>query len=286
MNHFQFDVTPAYISKRPSQICKSPYMADICFHDDDPNITHLAHSPSLGCSGLTDKNCSVFVTPISSQTTKSKHRISFSVINESWENENFQTIVCTYPQIAEQIIEHSLQFNLLKHLRASSFQPQTKIGHSRFDFSGIDTNGTEFIAEVKTVPIADYHNVNKKMKTQMIKNNTFYNRHPYQKIAFFPDGYIKPSKDATPKPQSERANKHILELTHIKQSSPKRTIMFYVVQRNDFSSFNISQLDPIYRENVHLALKAGVEIYIITMHWKYENNSITGSIINQQPYSM
>ena len=33
-------------------------------------------------------------------------------------------------------------------------------------------------------------------------------------------------------PQSERANKHILELTHIKQTT-QRTLMMYVVQRSD-----------------------------------------------------
>ena len=65
-----------------------------------------------------------------------------------------------------------------------------------------------------------------------------------EKVAFFPDGYIKP-KDVGKKPQSERANKHILELTNIKENSNNRTIMFYVIQltragKNNLHSFSRS----------------------------------------------
>lgn len=279
MNHFQYNVQLAHILKRPSQSCKSPYMADVSLHNE-PELTQLAHSPSLGCSGLTDKDCTVLVTPITSQNTMSKCRITFSILNESWENKQYQTIVCTYPQIAENIIEHAFKHNLLQNLRVSSFKSQTKIGNSRFDFTGVDDNGVEFIAEVKTVPIADYHNVDKKIKKQMIQNNSFHH-HPMQKIAYFPDGYVKPSKDKTPKPQSERANKHILELTSIKQNTNKRTIMFYVIQRNDSTSFTISNIDTVYQESVRLAKLAGVELYTIQMGWKYENDIVSGSIINE-----
>ena len=50
----------AYIEKRPSQHCRSPYVADInilCL--DEPFI---AHAPALGCCGYADKGKYVYVS--------------------------------------------------------------------------------------------------------------------------------------------------------------------------------------------------------------------------------
>ena len=267
------NVIHAIVEKRPSKICKTPYMADIIIEESE----YLAHSPSLGCSGLTDKECNVLVTQINSKNTKSSHKIQFSIVNEIWKNENYENIVCTNPQIAENIIENALKKNALKNIKAKEFKGQVTFENSRFDFAGIDENDIEFIIEVKAVPVADYHNVSKQDKKKMVKNNTFVDKSPKDKIAIFPDGYIKPSKE--PKPQSERANKHILELTNIKQNSKKRTIMYYVVQRHDANSFVISDLDPIYKENVKLAKENGVELYYIQMQWVKNGNSVIGNIV-------
>ena len=274
--HFE-NLYQGNILKRPSAICKSPYMADVLID----NSECLVHSPSLGCSGLTNKDSFVFLSKIHSKNTKSSHRIEFSKVIETWNNVDYEHIVCTNPQTAEKIIEHCLENNILECIKAQSFQSQVTFENSRFDFAGIDENETEFILEVKSVPVADYHNVCKKTKNQMLKNNTFIDKHPKNKIAIFPDGYIKPSKE--PQPQSERANKHILELTSIKQNSNKRSIMMYVVQRSDASSFVISDLDPIYKENVKHAQENGVEVYFIQLEWTFssEHNSIIGNIINE-----
>ena len=277
----EFPVQIAHVVKRPSKICKSPYMADIIIDDNE----YLAHSPSLGCSGLTDKDCHVYVIQNNKNTnTKSTHKIMFAQVYETWESNTYSSIVCTHPQIAEDIVSHALQNNLLNNIKAASFQSQVTFGNSRFDFSGIDDTGNEFIIEVKCVPVADYHNVSKQVKKNMIKNNKFYDKHPSEKIAIFPDGYVKPSKDKTPRPQSERANKHICELADIKKSQDIRTIMIYVVQRADSNKFVISDLDPVYKNNVHIAQENGVEIYYIQMEWKCENNIMKGNIIGEYTY--
>ena len=270
------NIIPAIVTKRPSKICKSPYMADIIINEEE----YLAHSPSLGCSGLVDAEKQVFVTELSSKNTKSSHKIMFSLVSEMWEGELYNSLVCTHPHIAETIVEHCLKENLFDFLKVKNYKSQVTFENSRFDFCGVDDNDIEFILEVKSVPVADYHNVNKQTKKKMIKNNSFVDKHPKEKIAIFPDGYIKPSK--VPIPQSERANKHILELTNIKQNTNKRTIMVYVVQRSDANMFVISELDTIYKENVKIAKENGVELYYIQMHWKYENNKIQGNIINTQ----
>ena len=276
------DLVTGTITKRPSKVCKSPYVADMALTEKQEV---LVHSPSLGCSGLTDSDSFVFVSPINTQGTRCTHRIEFSKVTENWEDRTYDTVVCTNPSVAEKVIEHLLKNNLLKCLQTSGQEDNVKgqvtIGDSRFDFTGIDSNGVEFIAEVKAVPSAGPHGpLDKKDKVKMVKEGRYYTKHPKEKIGFFPDGYIKP-KDVGKKPQSERANKHILELTNIKENSNKRTIMFYVIQRDDVISFDISQLDTIYRENVKKAQESGVELYAIQMKWVYENGNMFGYFINE-----
>ena len=280
------NLTTGTVTKRPSKICKSPYMADVTLVD---TREALVHSPSLGCSGLTDSGSFVFVSPVSTKGTRSSHRIEFSQITEEWEGCTYNTIVCTNPAIAEYIVNHLLVNDLLKGVKTTDqgdkVKGQVTIGDSRFDFIGVDSDGVEFIAEVKTVPVAGPHGaVEKKEKAKLIKEGRYYTKHPKEKTAIFPDGYIKP-KDVGKKPQSERANKHILELTNIKKNSNKRTIMFYVIQRDDATQFDISKLDPIYRENVKKAQENGVEIYAIQMKWVYDNGTMFGYLIGEERLS-
>lgn len=283
----QFEnLIPATIVKRPSKVCKSPYMADITLDDTDSNTEYLAHSPSLGCSGNTDSGSHVLVSTMSNTKCKSSHKIQFSLSTEVYNYELFNTIVCTNPQIAENIIHECLSNNTLQYLKASQFKSQTTVGGSRFDFTGVDENDIDFIAEVKTVPIAVYHNVSKQEKKKMIKQGTYYSKHPNDKIAIFPDGYIKGSTKGSPKPQSERANKHILELTEIKQNSNKRAIMIYVIQRSDASEFRISDLDPIYKSNVKIAQTQGVELYAVQLRWTLTDDTASGSIIREFPLQL
>ena len=277
------NLTTGEVTKRPSRICKSPYMADVILTN---NKELLVHSPSLGCSGLTDSGSFVFMSPVISQGTRSSHRIEFSQITDEWNGVTYNTVVCTNPAIAEHIVNHLLVNDLLNGVkttgRENKVKGQTTIGDSRFDFTGIDSDGVEFIAEVKAVPSAAPHGpLEKKEKANMMKEGRYYTKHPKEKTAFFPDGYIKP-KDVGKKPQSERANKHILELTNIKENSNKRTIMFYVIQRDDVTQFDISKLDPIYRGNVKKAQESGVELYAIYMKWVYDNGVMIGYLIEEK----
>ena len=59
--------------------------------------------------------------------------------------------------------------NYIKELQnIKSYKTQTKIGKSRFDFSGVDENGVEFILEVKNVPCAYYENVGSEKERKKI----------------------------------------------------------------------------------------------------------------------
>ena len=52
----------AVVVKRPSLKIKSPFVADIQFKQQDD--TYLAHTPSLGCCGLADKDANVLMIKV------------------------------------------------------------------------------------------------------------------------------------------------------------------------------------------------------------------------------
>jgi len=136
---------------------------------------------------------------------------------------------------------------------------------SRFDFTGVDSNGIPFIMEVKNVPLADYEDITAKDR----KDKCYDDRPLNSKVAYFPDGYRKKSSD----PVSPRALKHIRELTIIKKESKIRCIMCYVIQRTDVDRFQPSIIDPEYREAVKIAIETGVEIITLVVNWTKEGEA-------------
>lgn len=255
------------IIKRPSKFIKSPYVADVIPIGLDAEI--LAHTASLGCCGLADTNATVLMSLVptpknkknNTDKLKCEYRVYLSVIREK----NTEIIIGIHPKLAEDITESALKQNYLSKLQnIKSYKRETSIFvegkvDSRFDFSGIDENGVPFIMEVKNVPLADYEDITAKDR----KGKFYDDRSVDSKVAYFPDGYRKKSKD----PVSPRALKHIRELTIIKKESITRCIMCYIIQRTDVNCFQPSIIDPEYREAVKLAIEAGVEIITMVVKW-------------------
>jgi DNA-binding sugar fermentation-stimulating protein len=265
------------IIKRPSLYIKSPYVADVSI-DDETKI--IAHTASLGCCGLADVNASVLLT-ISSNNKKSvpknkanlrcTHTIYLSILkfNDDCCREQ---IIGIHPKLAETLVENALNKNLLKKLinvrrykRETSIYIKDKVD-SRFDFTGVDSDGIPFIMEVKNVPLADYEDVSIVDRKKM----DFTGRDINSKVAYFPDGYRKKTTDTV----SPRALKHISELTTIKRESAIRCIMCYVIQRTDVNRFQPSVIDPEYRNAFKLALESGVEIITMVVSWNREGEAI------------
>ena len=84
-----------------------------------------------------------------------------------------------------------------------------------------------------------------------------------QKISYFPDGYRKNKGDVV----SERALKHINELSEVTISKIIRPIICFVIQRTDSSSFQASNIDPTYKEAFNQAIKKGVEVIVLVVEW-------------------
>ena len=265
------------VIKRPSKLCKTPYVADIL--PINSAIEVLGHTASLGCCGLADQGASILMAPITKINNKKEHQtcqysVLLSIIKEPGKKMEEEIIVGIHPKLAEQLTEIALKNNLLQKLQfIKSYKRETVIYvegkvDSRFDFSGIDCDGIPFIMEVKNVPLADYEDISAKDK-KLLGENPYCDREFDTKVAYFPDGYRKKTSD----PVSPRALKHIRELTLIKKQSKTRCIMCYVIQRPDVNRFQPSIIDPEYREAIKEGIEAGVEIITMVVKWTREGQA-------------
>jgi DNA-binding sugar fermentation-stimulating protein len=258
------------VIKRPSQLIKTPYVADILPFGQESTV--LAHTASLGCCGLADATATILMSPISKTNVKKdklscEYRVYLSLVREKCN----ELIVGIHPKLAEDLTESALKNNLLSRIpNVRTFKRETTIYvegkvDSRFDFSGIDCNGVPFIMEVKNVPLADYEDITAKDRKKKCYDDFEYN----SKVAYFPDGYRKKTTDTV----SPRALKHIKELTLIKKESKTRCIMCYVIQRTDVNRFQPSIIDPEYREAFKEAVASGVEIITLVIQWTREGEA-------------
>jgi DNA-binding sugar fermentation-stimulating protein len=276
MLHKLNDLLLVKVISRPSKVCKTPYVADIELGDG--SIVQ-AHCASLGCCGLCEKDCYVYASPIKSNCAQSKSKVcSYKIYLAKFYEEKViakQLITNTQligidPKLAETLVENALTQNYLKSLNnIKTYKREVCLLNSRFDFAGIDEDGKYFVLEVKNVPLADYADVCSSVRKKMIKCGDFANIAINEKISYFPDGYRK-KKDAV---VSERALKHINELSEISESKIIRPIICFVVQRTDVTSFQASLLDPIYKEAFNDAIKKGVQVIVLVVMWNAEGEA-------------
>lgn len=255
------EVCRGEIVNRPSKKCKTPYVADVRIEMDQDEVKEiLGHSPSLGCCGLADKGATVLMTKTSGSAKQPvcSYRIDLAIYKE----DDNEIIVGINPKMGETIAEEALKQNCIACLQnVKSYTREVKIMNSRFDFAGIDVNGTPFVLEIKNVPLADYVDVPKKDREHCLAQLEHKNFH--EKIAYFPDGYRKNSTDVV----SPRALKHIQELEEIAITGKVRAILCFIVQRNDVKQFQTSNIDLIYKAAVYKASQNGVEIITVQVEW-------------------
>ena len=258
---FYKNLQEATIIKRPSTSCKTPYVADIIYTND--KIQTMAHTPALGCCGLTDNNSIVCISEKENPKTCT-HTVELSIINEK----NTEIIIGCNPKMAEKLFEKCLNMNFiecLSHIR--EYKREMTFMNSRFDFWGRDKNNIEFICEIKNVPLAAYEDI----PLKEYKKNDYSKRNVNSKIAYFPDGYRKKKGDVV----SPRALKHIQELESIKlqKGNNIRTIICFVIQRNDIVSFQASNLDPTYKSALKKAVQNGVEVLPLIIEWNKQGEA-------------
>lgn len=268
---FKMNLCEGTIIKRPSQFCKTPYVADVLIN----NNSILGHSPSLGCCGLADKEATILLSTLPEKKNQTcSHRIELA-IQEEKENKIYIGI---NPKLGETIVDECLKRDFILNLYTKRYQREVKFLNSRFDFAGIDSNEKPFVLEVKNVPLADYVDVPKKEKKNY--KSLIESKKWDEKIAYFPDGYRKNSKSVV----SPRALKHIQELEELAKSGKIRAILCFVIQRNDVKHFQTSNIDLIYKEAVYKAWQNGVEIKTVQVEWR--ENGECFFIKNNLPISL
>jgi len=264
------DLIKVKIISRPSKICKTPYVADIQLPDD---TIVQAHTASLGCCGLCEKDCYVYASPMLSNCPQSKSKVcTYKVyLAQIYEEKTIDTeryindqIIGVDPKLAETLVENALIGNCFPTLQnIKKHRREAALGNSRFDFIGIDESDKYFILEVKNVPLSDFADVNYIEKKKLLKANAFKDLKFNEKISYFPDGYRKTKGGVV----SERALKHINELADITLSEIIRPIICFVIQRTDSGSFQASNIDPTYKVAFNDALKKGVEVIVLMVQW-------------------
>ena len=263
------EIIDGTILNRPSKKIKSPYVADVLIKNPNnplENIEVLAHCPSLGCCGYSDKGANIYLIKNKNDNVKTSYTVVLSIFQEIKNEIEHREIIGLHPKISEKIGFNAIKQNCIKSLmNVKLLEKEKKFENSRFDIYGIDENNQEFILEIKTVPLADYVDCPKKERYLM--EETINSRDWNQKISYFPDGYRKNKSE----PVSPRALKHIQELEKIALIGKYKCYLLFIIQRIDVFCFQTSVIDPIYKDAVKKASDNGVNILTLQVNWNKED---------------
>lgn len=242
------------VLSRPSQVNKSPYLADVRFHDG--NVC-MAHAPSLGVGGLVNTGAFVWVIPAEGNGKRVSKWVVYLAEAEAG------IYLGVLPLSANAIALEVLKKNYVKQLSdLIDIRPETRVGESRFDMTAKTKDNKRVIIEVKSVN--GYNRFGRTLKPAEARRGSS-GKDIKPCIAFFPEGSRSGKKGNTVSP---RALRHLEQLANIKTSHPEdRCVMLYVVQRDGCDAFAVNVRDPVYHRAFQLASKAGVEMIAISVRW-------------------
>jgi sugar fermentation stimulation protein A len=141
---------------------------------------------------------------------------------------NGKTWIGINTSLTNHLAIEGIQNGVIKELQGyKDLKPEAKIGQSRIDILLSNGQQEQCYVEVKNVTLIDE-----------------------QGHSLFPDAV------------TERGLKHLSELLKLKKQGI-RTVMLFVVQREDSHSFKVEQeIDPEYCKKLKEVMKAGVEVLV------------------------
>lgn len=231
MSHALYTLPKLYkasVIKRPSAIIKSPYVADILFED---GRQALCHTPSLGCCGLVEKGCVIYVSD-GTPGSKTEYTAQLSECTD----ETGTYYVGVHPLISQKAARELLAIISSE----ATWKSEVVVDkHTRIDYVGTLPSGKKICVEIKTAPVS--------VQCHMSR---------HERCAIFPEGYRKKSSDTI----SPRAVKHAETLkTLLAQEDTEMCVLLFVVPRHDCErGLQINSRDPIYHQAVQDAKNAGV----------------------------
>lgn len=252
---------PTFLAKvlnRPAKKNKSPYLADISLNGKK----YMAHTPSLGLSGLIKTGAKVLVEENKNKKNVSKYKI-VSVKIKEFETNNKFIYVGANPVLVNKLFKTCIEKNLIKFPKLESIKSEVCFNGSRIDFKIIDNHGVNHYIECKYAPTVDYHPDHKP-----VKNVSVGDKKNYKRASIFPDGW-QYKKGAV---VSERAIKHLKSL--IKGiSQGHKCYNFYFSLRDDVKYFRPNyEKDIIFSKLLKQAIEKGVIVKAFKL--KYTKNSI------------
>ena len=252
-------VFEATVVARPSKQIKSPYLADVCVTDATDAGGAMCHTPSLGCSGMIAAGARVIVGENANAKCKSKYTLYHVIVPTP---DGVGRVVGTHPMIAQAIAG-----NYLRQAYAAAagwtWKAECKLpatDNCRWDYVAYDATGAlAMVVECKAVPLGDTEDFETSVRK---KRGYAQDMDCTSKVALFPDGFRKKATD----PVSPRALKHVQALQRLAEAGVQCMLLF-VCQRNDCDRFTISKNDPLYRDAVIDAMRAGVVVRCIAVDW-------------------
>ena len=245
------------VKNRPSKINKSPYLADVLFNGKE----FMAHTPSLGLSGLIKEGSHVMMEKNENEDNVSDYKI-VSVKIKEYETGNKFIYVGANPVLVNNLFIKCLNLNLIKFPKYKSVKCEAQYNGSRIDFIFIDNSNTKHVVECKYAPTVDYHpdyKPHNKVSIGKKKN--------YKRASIFPDGW-QYKKGAV---VSERAIKHLNAL--IKGvSNGDKCYNFYFSLRDDVEYFRPNyEKDLIFTNLLKKAINKGVIVKAFKLKYSKTN---------------
>lgn len=246
------------VLNRPSKINKSPYLADILYKGKN----YMAHTPSLGLSGLIIEGSKVLMEKNENKENVSQFKI-VSVKIKEFETKNKLIYVGANPVLVNKLFLQCLKCNLIKFPKIETIKSEAEYYGSRIDFILIDKNNKRHVVECKYAPTVDYHPEHKPHNKVSIGDSNNYKR-----ASIFPDGW-QYKKGAV---VSERAIKHLNALIKGVKNGDV-CYNFYFSLRDDVEYFRPNyEKDIIFTKLFKKAFQKGVIIKAFKL--KYSKNNI------------
>ena len=249
-----------YIGKvlnRPAKKNKSPYLADVLIEGKK----YMAHSPSLGLSGLIKNGSIVILEKNENEKQVSKYKI-VSVKIKEFETGNKFLYVGANPVLVNKMFRTCIEKGFIKFPKIIYFKCEVLFNGSRIDFKLTDENDITHVIECKYAPTVDYH-----PDHAPHKNVSIGDRDNYKRAAIFPDGW-QYKKGAV---VSERAIKHLSSLMKGVKKNVK-CYNFYFCLRKDVTYFRPNyEKDKIFSKVIKKAKEKGVIIKAFKLNYSKNN---------------
>jgi DNA-binding sugar fermentation-stimulating protein len=235
--------------------------------------TELAHAPSLDCAGMVVAGSNCFATKNTGMTTKTGWTIQ--LCEEERGSAEPKVIVGYHPALAEKLAKSILQQGLLKaELGAiEKIASQRTFGNSRVDYVLECEDNSLALVEVKNVVGAEYEENTVPAERSPVGVYTVSKEDlpgPGQRHAIFPHGSVKPGIGVV----SDRAIKHVTELTQLHGSKDKETgrtiksVVLFIINRSDTTAFRPAhEACPLFAQCLLKAQQSGVALLAREIVW-------------------